>query len=175
MNCMHTCMHSAYHDDDICSHCREINFQLHINGESVPDVCTKVDRFDEGVELAIRSRTDDHWVPLRYYASSATPKRASAGEDTNIGAITDFMLSLRGYQVGTVNLTGPTNVTEYICDEAFLQEGVQFRWLQTTFRANINATRDPWLIDNVVITVHSGAGYSTVVLNDDFNGQDDVK
>ena len=139
------------------------------------DVCTDVNNFDEGVELAIRSPTDNQWVPLRYYATSNKPERAQPARDITVGVITDSMLSLRGYQVGTANLTGPTNVTEYLCDGAFLQEGVQFRWLQTTFRLSTNTTRDPWLIDNVVITVHSGAGYSTVALNDDFNGQDDVK
>ena len=148
-----------------------------------------MDDFDEGVELAIRSlQNDDQWIPLKFYTLTRhiEPNLRRTSEDINIGAVTtNSMLSLRGYQVGINDISGsfraPTNVTEYICDERFFQEGVQFRWLQTVFRQRPEDSNeamsltDLWLIDNVMIAVHNEPCYRETVMSDNFNGQNEVK
>jgi hypothetical protein len=59
-------------------------------------------------------------------------------------------------------------ITEYICDERFFEEDVQFRWLQTVTRDDQSA-RDTWFVGNVEITVQRSQSSSAMLFSDDFS------
>ena len=154
-----------------------VSFQLtfHNNvGRTENRMCDTIESFDEGVELAIRRSEQEQWVPLKYYAlSSLTMERDPR---INIGNYdqNSSIIFLRGYSVPVVaGDTSVMNVTEYICDERFFQDEIQFRWLQTVTRDH-RPVRDTWFIDNVEITVH-GRQKSRTEFFDNFSDRTSIK
>ena len=138
-------------------YCRRVSFQLAINGDSDSNgvrSCDVIEFFDEGVELAVQRREDEQWVPLKFYTLSNLTMSRDVLIDIGSYDQNSSVLSLRGYNVSVVlHNTSVMNVTEYICDERFFREEVQFRWLQTVTRDSA-PVRDTWFIDNVEISFH---------------------
>ena len=148
-----------------------MSFQLAINGNRTG--CNGINTFDEGVELAARWSEDEQWVPLRFYTSSEVRNRI-----IDIGRYdqNSSVLSLRGYNVSVVlHNTTVMNVTEYICDERFFREEVQFRWLQTTRRDDNPEPGDTWYIDDVKIAVHGNQSPSRLEFSDGFSDGTSIK
>lgn len=151
-----------------------MSFQLTIytddsNTNNDDGLCDSIESFDEGVELAIRRSEDEQWVPLKFYTSSVS--NISITRDTliliDVGE-RDEDLSIRGYNVSVMILNSREYITEYICDERFFEEDVQFRWLQTVTRDDQSA-RDTWFVGNVEITVQRSQSSSAMLFSDDFS------
>ena len=155
--------------------CRKMSFQLafHNDVDNVDGgdtrVCDILESFDEGVELAIRRSEDEQWVPLKFYTLSSLTMNRDVRIDTGNYDQESSVLSLRGYNVSVMlhNFT-TMNVTEFVCDERFFQEKVQFRWLQTVTRDN-DPLRDTWFIDNVEVSVHEGQDSERIEFFDGFS------
>ena len=149
-----------------------MSFQLAIN------ICDALEFFDEGVELSLRTLENEAgpWVPLKFYSLSSI---ASTREPLiDLGSYDDIssILSLRGYNVSVVaGNTAVMDVTEFICDERFFQEEVQFRWLQTVRRTRDQTVRDTWFIDDVNITVHGSQNSSRMEFFDNFSDRISIK
>ena len=116
-----------------------------------------MDNLDEGVELSIgNSSGDGHWVPLMFYSANGLNDRGD--NFVRLGDVTDSSLSLRGYIVPIEMVTTGTtrNIrTVLICDNTFLQAGVQFRWLQTVDVSTGSPMKDVWTLDSVTVVVHN--------------------
>ena len=137
MSCMHT-------------H-RKISFLLHIGDKMAGADCDRVDAFPEGVELA--GYLFNKWVPLLFYTPESVrniPQHDVAISE-NVGG--DDIL-LRGYTIPVRYTKSTTRVTEYICGEQFIQDGVQFRLMQTIRRGYTHPSRDVWTISSLNVIVH---------------------
>lgn len=123
---------------------------------------------DKGVELAFRNwEGDGYWIPISfYYRNSSRRLRIAVGRSDN-----NFMsVMIRGYEVHTTNIPGPTFVSLEICDPVLLDHShVQFRWLETArHNREMPTPVDVWLLDNVSIEYVNG-NTTTVLLQDTFD------
>ena len=152
---------------------RKVSFQLTFNDNheetDLERSCDILESFDEGVELAIRMSEDEQWVPLKFYTLSSLTMDRDVRIDIGSYDQNRSVVSLRGYNVSVMlHNFSVMNVTEFICDERFFQEEVQFRWLQTVTRDD-NPVRDTWFIDNVEVSFHEGQDSARIEFFDGFS------
>lgn len=137
---------------------------------------TNIDNLDEGVEVAMGNwNNTGQWIPLAFYAPS--PKRST--KDINVGKVnlnetscSNGTINIRGYQVPLflMGQQGPFHVSLNVCDKEFgNRDGLQFRWLQTTYFRQRKRQRDVWTLDDVSVTVHVNNTYNQTILTDDFS------
>lgn len=152
---------------------RELKFTLNLKPGSP---CQSVARFDEGVIVAIGNwNNSGQWIPLKYYARTATSERRL---DIKIGDIESGNITfLRGYPVPFIENVTVLNESIQICNEDILRrDGVQVRWLQTaSIYTEENVFKDTWTLDDVSVILHLNETYSEVLLEDNFDHQDEIK
>ena len=99
-----------------------------------------------------------HWIPLQYVAFKQGTKIRL---DNNVGPLNQdaHTVGIRGYSVpyqihNQNNRVNPLSVNLSVCG-GVLQDGLQFRWLQTTTLKN-NKPRDVVALDDVFISLAFG-------------------
>lgn len=134
--------------------------------------CDSPDKFDEGVEFAIRWDGRGNWVPLGYYHNSNNIQNRP--DDIFIGSISHILetptIHFRGYDVPISKFSDRITVRLEICDSTNLKHNmIQFRWLQTTrFSSTKVVPVDVWTLDNVTVEFDNGSN-KQVVLSETFD------
>ena len=129
--------------------------------------CDPTDLFHEGVEVSVGNWDKrGHWIPLQYLA------RTGNELGNNIGTINkeEHTVGIRGYSVPYQihNRRPPLSVRLSVCG-GVLQDGLQFRWLQTTVLLNTEKHRDVVALDNVSISLAFGNNTPKLLIDEEFN------
>ena len=149
----------------------EVRFTLKLGGT---DDETKLNSFDEGVELAFQHiNGSGEWIPLMFYVTDVD--RAQDDHGIFIGNITSRIVSIRGYNVPYVISTNNQRCEHKVkvCIDVDNNEWIKLRWLQTVYQGR-SANRDRVFLDNVQISSFL-TQQQGVILCDDFDNQTAIK
>ena len=135
--------------------------------------CNRLDTFSEGVELSVGIQNCSTWIPLHYFANNL-----QTSTDINIGLLnTDTRtVQIRGYSV-PYSIQGGNDellsVNLSVCGERVLQDGLQFRWLQTaqimTTSSNNHHKDNIVTLDDVLISLAFENQTRKPLIREEFN------
>ncbi len=114
------------------------------------------------------------WIPLYFTA----PNVNKNNNDIDIGTFSNKHIILRSHAVYVD--VGGSGGTISVCGPPLLQNTVQLRWLQTASSFSKDQTvpenwRDLWTLDDVTVVLHVNETYNTILIDDNFDNQTDLK
>ena len=114
---------------------------------------------------------DSHWIPLHFFSAGNNNDqiRVPFGQIN----INDSTVVIRGYDVPYTlqNSNQPLSVNWSVCGEMFVREGLQFRWLQTTFIIQHRIIRDCVTIDDLSISLAHKDQTKVSLVSEDFRNE----
>lgn len=139
-----------------------LNYFLGDNGP-----CNQPNNIDEGILLSFRPHEGVEWIPLAFYGVVYTSRgvvsrsgRVQINRDRVL--TTDEVINIRGYSIPlNQNVLRNSEHVVKLCDETFVGNGVQFRWLQSAAHFNNKErTWDGWYLDNITVVSKNKYGCS---------------
>ncbi|XP_064387611.1 adhesion G protein-coupled receptor E2-like isoform X3 [Halichondria panicea] len=136
----------------------EISFKLRF-GCDVPET------LEQGIRLEIRKTPSSNWQPVRFYTPSFNETNSSIVRLLGNNMVTAEALQYSSnFSRQFVEGNRQFQFREYICDPAFLVDGVSVRWMQR-FMAISRYGVGTWSLDDITLTVWNGLCRHVVLRN----------
>ncbi len=139
-------------------HHREISFKLRFG-------CDVPTSLEQGIRLEIRTSTNDDWQPVRFYTPSLFETNSTIVRRLGNNTVTAEALHYSSnFSLELMEGNQQIQFREYICDPAFLVDGVSVRWMQR-FMGISHYGVGTWSLDDITLTVWNGVCRHVVLRN----------
>ncbi len=138
-------------------HHREISFKLRFG-------CDVPTSLEQGIRLEIWTSTND-WQPVRFYTPSLFETNSTIVRLLGNNTVTAEALRYSSnFSLELVEGNQQIQFREYICDPAFLVDGVSVRWMQRFMGISHDGV-GTWSLDDITLTVWNGVCRHVVLRN----------
>lgn len=134
----------------VFSHCfhqcyRQTSFSLQLGHTSSNGGCDSPNDFNRRVKFSVKLASSSTWTVVASFSDTS-------GSHTEPLYTHDYLQ--------------PVLVNVWLCSQEYVQDGVQFGWFQDL--ENTPPGQDTWMVDNVMVILHSTSADPEEVWEDDF-------